>query len=100
MSLSRLEQETIILFNEQESAVSIYTYNERIKAQISEYAHRNPEKMSKNFIDETGALHCELPKSDLRVLLKKPPSEKQRQAALNNVAVMLEKRGIKPNGGK
>jgi len=97
MSLSRLEQETIILFNEQESAASIYTHNDRLKAQITEYARRNPDKMGKNTLDKNGAVHCELPKSDLRVLLKKPRSEKQLRASRENVRKMHEKLGISPS---
>lgn len=97
MGVTMAEQETIILFNEAEATATIYTYNERLKAQIAEYARHNPDKMGENTLDKTGALHCELPKRDLRVLLKKPRSEKQLQASRENVRKMREKLNLSPS---
>ncbi len=94
MKLALAERETIILFNEADADASVYTYNERLKEQAAEHAAHNPVKAGQYFIDDTGALHYTLPKSDLRVLFKKPRTEKQRQAALENIQKALGSRRI------
>ena len=97
MNLTLAERETIILFNEADFDATVYTYNERLKAQAAEYAEQNPGKISGYNVDGTGALHMTLPKSELRILFKKPRSEKQRQVSRDNVRKALESRGISPS---
>ena len=81
MSLSKSERETIIRFDEQDYSAMIYTYNEKLKAQLAEYAARFPEKVRDRHTDDWGVFCCTIPKQDLRIFLKKPRSDKQIAAA-------------------
>jgi len=99
MKLTDLERETFILFNEREPAASIYTYNAKLQAQIAEYARQYPDKIGMTLTDTDGLLRCELPKSDLRILLRKPRSEKQLRASRENARKMRE-RLVSPKSAK
>lgn len=99
MSLSLLEQETIILFNERESDAQIYTYNEKLKTRFAEYAAQYPDRISENKTDTSGALHCRLPKKDLRVLFRKPRSEKQIRASQESGRKLQERASLPMTAG-
>lgn len=45
MKLSKIEQETIINFNEADGTASIYTHNEALKRQLSELYRTHPEQV-------------------------------------------------------
>lgn len=43
MSLSKMEKETIITFNEQESSAEIYTYNQAMKSRLNGLCKKHPD---------------------------------------------------------
>ena len=45
MKLSKLEQETIINFNEAERTASVYTHNEALKGRLLELCRTHPEQV-------------------------------------------------------
>lgn len=44
MTLTDYEKETIILFNEEEDYVKIYTHNPNMKIMLNKYARKHPDK--------------------------------------------------------
>ena len=42
MSISRIEQETVILFNEAEASASVYTYNGALNRKLTGLCHTRP----------------------------------------------------------
>lgn len=56
MALSRLEQETVILFNESEVQASIYTYNSTLKRRLGLLSLKFPSEVTLMHQDDTGAV--------------------------------------------
>ena len=46
MGLSRLEQETIILFNEAEPTAEIYTHNKKLREKLERLSQKHPDKIT------------------------------------------------------
>lgn len=67
MKLSKIEQETIINFNEADGTASIYTHNEALKRQLSELYRTHPEQVRQTDANRWGGLSFELPKKWLKV---------------------------------
>ena len=99
MNLSKSERETIIRFDERDSDVVIYTYNEKLKVQLAEYAARFPEKVRDRHTDDWGVFCCTIPKQDLRIFLKKPRSDKQIAVSRRNIEKLQELGNIAPSVG-
>lgn len=85
MSISRLEQETIIGFNEAEATASVYTHNGALKRKLEKLAKERPAdvQLSRRFSE--GAVEYIIPKRWVRVNASRILSEAQREAALKNV---------------
>ena len=66
--LTKIEKETIILFNEGESTASIYTYNAGLKKRLAAFSKKYPDL-------------CQIDKSRLSIRLQPPYSEERRQKA-------------------
>lgn len=49
MKLSRLEQETIIIFNEEEPTATIQTYNGRLKRRLEQIKQNRPNEVSHDY---------------------------------------------------
>ena len=79
MRIGRLEQETIILFNEEESWASIYTCNGKLKRKLKQMSHECPEKIRLINSDALGSQTYELPKELITV--RKPVKDEVREAA-------------------
>lgn len=45
MKLSKLEQESIILYNEEEPTASIYTHDPKLKRKLKRLAEKYPDKV-------------------------------------------------------
>ena len=78
-NLSRLEQETIILFNEGEPTASIYTFNGKLKRRLGLLSLKFPAEIQLTKQDNIGAVTYELPK--VLISVRQPMSDAQRQAA-------------------
>ena len=68
MKLSNIEKETLICFNEAERTVSVYTYNQALKTQLSELCRTYPEQVRQTAANSWGAVTFELPKKWLKVV--------------------------------
>lgn len=72
--LTKLEKETIILFNEDESDAEIYTFNGKLKRKLAERAIEYPELYRLSEDKRYGSVTCTVPKFFLSVSFKKPIS--------------------------
>lgn len=80
MSLSRVEQETIILFNEAEATASVYTYNGALKRKLSGLCEARPEEARQTKDDGRGGLTFTVPKRWIKVNAGPILTDEQRQA--------------------
>lgn len=67
MSISRIEQETVILFNEAEANASVYTYNGALKRKLTGLCHTRPTEARLTKDDGHGGLTFEVPKRWIKV---------------------------------
>ena len=80
MSISKIEQETVILFNEAEANASVYTYNGTLKRKLSGLCSTRPEEARQTKDDGRGGLPFEVPKRWVKVNAGPVYTEEQRQA--------------------
>ena len=80
MSVSKIEQETVILFNEAEPTASVYTYNGALKRKLSGLCEARPTEARQIKDDERGGLTFEVPKRWIKVNASIVLTEEQRQA--------------------
>lgn len=85
MYVSRLEQETIIGFNEAEPTASVYTHNGALKRKLEKLARERPADVQLSRRYPEGAVEYTIPKRWVRVNATRVLSEAQREAALKNV---------------
>lgn len=78
MSLTKIEQETIILFNEGESDAEVYTHNVKLKNKLSKMAKKCPEHYHLKLKNPFGGVTYTLPKKALVIIFKDVPSEEER----------------------
>ena len=65
MTLSRLEQETIITFNEAEGFAEVHTHNDRLKKRLTELAETRSDNVQYRGSDNGGVSH-RVPKNGLK----------------------------------
>ena len=80
MSISRIEQETVILFNEAEASASVYTYNGALNRKLTGLCHTRPTEARLTKDDGHGGLTFEVPKRWVKVNAGPVYTEEQRQA--------------------
>ena len=66
MNLSRLEQETIITFNEAESFAEVFTHNGRLKRRLAELLENRPEDVEDRG-EDYGSQRYRVPKKWIRI---------------------------------
>lgn len=74
MKLSKVEQETIVLYNEAESTAEVFTYDQKLLHKLERLAEKYPK-----WITRTGERQYLVPKGC--VLIREPYSEERRKAA-------------------
>ena len=67
VKLSKIEQETIINFNEAEPTASVYTHNVVLKNQLLALCRTHPGQVRQTAANRWGGLSFELPKKWLKV---------------------------------
>ena len=80
MSVSKMEQETVILFNEAEAIASVYTYNGALKRKLSGLCATRSTEARQIKDDGRGVLTFEVPKRWVKVNAGIVLTEEQRQA--------------------
>lgn len=78
MELSRIEQETIVLFNEAEATASVYTHNRKLREKLERMARKFPDKVTLERRSQAGAVSYLVPKSC--VSIREPYSDERRAA--------------------
>ena len=76
--LTRLEQETIILFNEEEKTASVYTHNAKLTEKLRRMAEKFPDQVYPERREHPGAVSYIVPKGCISV--REPYSEQRRKA--------------------
>ncbi len=88
MSLTNIERETIVTFNEGEPAAEIFTYNTRIKRRLQELCPLHPADVRQVKDNGEGGVTYQCPKSWIRI---NPPrtsinlTEEQREQRRENM---------------
>ena len=91
MKLSKYERETIITFNEEESAALIYTSNAKLKNRLTKFADKTNECVIEEFTDD-GFGKYKIPKNWIKINMPRQYSEKQRQEMANRAKENLSKK--------
>lgn len=76
--LTKLEKETVILFNEAEASATVYTYNANLKKKLEDLAGKLPGQVLLLHRDAQGGVSYALPKGCIS--FRPPYSEERRQA--------------------
>ena len=77
MNLSKLEKETIILFNEEEETAVIGTYNEKLNNRLYDFTRKSDDCC---FVRENnGYTEYQFPKSWIKINMPRQYSDEQRQ---------------------
>ena len=79
--LTKVEKETIILFNEGESTASIYTYNAGLKKRLAAFSKKYPDLCQLEKPEHLGGVSYLIDKSRLSIRLQPPYSEERKAAA-------------------
>lgn len=87
MALTKYEKETVINFNEEESAALVYTHNERLRKKLATFA----EKSNDCCLIRKGEDYSEykIPKKWLKINLPRQYSEEQRQKMADRARMNL-----------
>lgn len=81
--LTKLEQETIILFNEGEAAASVYTHNAALQRILLELCRTHPAQAHQTEKNRQGVLTFEIPKKWVKISPPRALSEAQKQVLEN-----------------
>lgn len=84
MHLTKVERETIILFNEAEDTASIYTYNAGLKKRLADFSEKYSAMCRLEKTNDEGGVTYVLDKSRLSIRFTAPYSEERRQQARAN----------------
>lgn len=85
MRLTRYERETIILFNEKENNVNIFTYNTDLIERLKDYENKHPQMCSLKEINQAGGYTYIIKKTALSIRLMSPRSEASRNKAAESI---------------
>ena len=78
MSISRIEQETIITFNEEEKTAQFYTFNGKMKRKLADMAEKFPKEVQIINTGTLGDVTYSIPKN--LISLRQPVSDERREA--------------------
>lgn len=79
--MAKGERETIIVFNEADDEVSLFTFNTGLKKRIAAFAKRFPQLARPRRFFSKGAVEYVIDKSRLSIRFTAPYSEERRKAA-------------------
>lgn len=78
MTLTRLEQETIICFNEAEPTAEVFTYNGRMLRDLEKLAGDRPDDVKHLSDNDNGASTYRVPKKWVKIRARRILSEEER----------------------
>ena len=79
MSLTKIEQETIILFNEGEADAEVYTHNVKLKNKLTRIAKKHPDLYRLKAKNAHGGVTYIFPKKLLTVIFREPVSQENKE---------------------
>ncbi len=79
MTLTKVEQETIILFNEAESTASVYTHNAALQRLLLELCQSHPAQAKQTEDNRHDGLTFEIPKKWVKIAPPRVLSEAQKR---------------------
>lgn len=79
MRISKQEQETIILYNEDELTASVYTYSPKMKKSLAALQEERPQEVKLERQDTTGAVSYLIPKKWVKLRPNRILTEEQRR---------------------
>ena len=82
MKITKIEKETIILFNEAEEKAIIYTYNTGLKKRLAAFSKKYPHLCHLER-EEQGGVTYSIDKTRVSIRLVPPYSHERRQKASN-----------------
>lgn len=77
--LTRAEQETIVIFNEEEPQASVYTYNRSLKKNLHQLSEKFPQNVTLEREDGRGGETFLIPKKWIKVRAPRIVSEEERE---------------------
>ena len=89
ITVSKAERETIILFNEEDSEVEIYTYNRKLISRLK----KHPTFVKLKEKDDAGAYTFIVPKECMSIAIRKPLSEDLKSQLIERGKRMQRKSG-------
>ena len=95
MKLSKIEQETIILFNEAEAEAEVYTHNKSLKRRLENAAKKNPTLYHLKDKNAHGGVSYTFPKKYLKIVFRDEASEEEQRRY--NERMEKARSGIKAN---
>ena len=84
MKLTKYEKETIILFNETEDQVNIYTYNVNLKRRLANFSRKYPELCRKKAVNKEGGVTYLIDKGRLSIHLVPPYDAEKIEVVIKN----------------
>jgi len=88
MKLSKVEQETIVLFNEGDADAEVYTHNAKLKKKLETAAKKNPTLYRLKMKNAYGGVTYIFPKKYLTMIFRDEMSDKQHQNAMKQLQKM------------
>jgi len=79
VNLTKVEQETIILFNEGEAGASVYTHNTALQRLLLELCETRPAQARQVEDNRRGGLTFEIPKKWVKIVPTRALSEAQKR---------------------
>lgn len=87
MKLTKSEKETIILFNETEDQVNIYTYNVSLKRRLANFSKKYPELCRRKEVNKQGGLTYLIDKARVSLNLIPPYDVKRIETVIQNLPI-------------
>lgn len=84
MKLTKYEKETIILFNEAEDQVDVFTYNVNLKRRLANFSRKYPELCRKKAVNKEGGVTYLIDKGRLSIHLVPPYDAERIERGIKN----------------
>lgn len=92
MSLTRQEQETVIVFNEADANATVFTFNGRMQRALNKLVTERPDEARHDGSNGIGGETYIVPKKWIKVRASRILSEEERAARVESAKRMVEKR--------
>ena len=84
MKLTKYEKETIILFNEAEDQVNVFTYNVSLKRRLANFSRKYPELCRRKEVNKQGGVTYLIDKGRLSIHLVPPYDAERLEMVIKN----------------